>query len=367
MTISFCRRIFAALFVLAVAACAAEGQKERGNEPVGVVAKTVRMLPEQLRLEAIGSARAVVSAELYPETAGEVSRVRFQAGDYVKQGQPLVELDARRERLAVRLAEVAVREAEQLLSRYRRIEDTGALSESQIEAGETALTSAQIELEQTRVALADRTIRAPFSGHMGITEIDRGDRISPTTAIAQIDNRSTLFIDFAAPEETFARLRTGTVVQVTPYSDPQLRIDARIQAVNSQISREERTFTVRALVDNPGDKLRPGMSFRVLYEADSDTRPAVPEEAIVWGGDGSYLWAIRSGKAVRVPLTIISRREGMVLIDARIKQDERIITRGVQKVRDGQNVNVVAAAKQSSVDATMGSARPEAKARVDGR
>ena len=367
MKISIYRCILAPFFILGLGSCAAEGQQERNNEPVGVVAETVQILPEQLRLEAIGSARAVVSAELYPETAGAVSQVRFQAGDYVKRGQSLVELDARQEKLAVRLAEVAVREAEQLLGRYRRIEDTGALSESQIEAGETALASAQIELEQARVALSNRTIRAPFSGHIGITEIDRGDRISPTTPIAQIDNRSRLFIDFAAPEEAFAKLRPGTVIQVTPYSDPQLRVDARIQVVNSQISLEERTFTLRAVVENLGDKLRPGMSFRVIYEGDSDERPAVPEEAIVWGGDGSYLWAIRSGKSVRVPLTIVSRRDGKVLVDAQIKQDERIITRGVQKVREGQNVNIVAAASQPAVDATMDSAKPQEQTRPNGR
>lgn len=203
-------------------------EQDRGEQPPPVVAQPVQMVAEQTEVEAIGTARAATAAELFPEAAGMVKAVRFTAGDYVRRGEPLVLLDDRREQLAVRLASVAVAEASQLLARYRRIEDTGALSASQIEAGETAVQSAQIELEQARVALADRTVRAPFSGHMGIPQIDRGDRVSTTTLIGTIDDRSRLFIDFPAPEASFDRLRPGTVVALVPYSDPSRTIDARV-------------------------------------------------------------------------------------------------------------------------------------------
>lgn len=176
------------LLPLLLCACGAAEEERAAPPPPAVVASRVAVLPEQRQVEAIGSARAATAAELFPEAAGAVTRVGFAAGDYVRSGQVLVELDSRRERLAVRLADVAVAEASQLLERYRRIEDTGALSASQIEAGETALQAAKIELEQAEVAFADRTVRAPFAGHMGLPQIDRGDRITPTTLIATIDD-----------------------------------------------------------------------------------------------------------------------------------------------------------------------------------
>lgn len=325
-----------------VAGCAAEEEAERRPDPpVTVVTQRVATRPETVRVEAIGSARAATSAELYPESAGLVTDVNFDAGDYARRGEPLVELDARRERLAVELAEVAVKEAEQLLARYRRIEDTGALSASQIEAGETALASAQIELQQARVALADRTVRAPFSGHLGITTVDRGDRITPTTRIAQIDDRSTLYVDFAAPEEVFARLRPGQTVTLTPYSNPDRTIEARVRAVDSTVAADQRTFTVRTAVPNAADRLRPGMSFRIGFEDYGRPRTAVPEAAIVWGGEGAYLWAVRDGRARRVPLEIVSRRDGLVLIDANLAENEIIVVEGVQKVREGQAVRQI--------------------------
>ena len=321
-------------------ACASD-PGERADEAVPVVAEDVRFLPDKVQVEAIGTARAVTSAEIFPESAGRVTRVMFSAGDFVRSGQPLLQLDARQERLAVDSARVQVLEAEQLLGRYRRIEDTGAISESQIEAGETALASAQVALQQAQAELADRVIRAPFSGHIGLTEIDPGDRVSDATPIAQIDQRSRLYIDFPAPEEVFTTLREGQVVQVAAFSDPDNPIEARIVSTDTRVASDTRNFIVRAAIANSGDRFRPGMSFRVMFTRNDATRAAVAEEAIVWGGEGSYLFVVREGKAARIPVTITSRRDGLALVDGALKAGDRVIVEGVQKIRDGQAIRLV--------------------------
>ncbi|MGB3738960.1 MAG: efflux RND transporter periplasmic adaptor subunit [Pontixanthobacter sp.] len=330
---------FAALYLVLPGCSEAELEKE--SDPVPVVAQDVRFLPEETRVEAIGSARASTSAEVYAETAGRVTAVLFSAGDYVTKGETLLRLDDRQERLAVDAARVRVREADQLLSRYRRIEDTGALSESQIEAGETALASARVALSQAQTTLSDRTVRAPFSGHVGLTEIDAGDRVNDTTPIAQIDQRGTLYVDFPAPEAVFNALRPGQVVQVTPFSDPSRTIDARVVATDTSISQESRDFIVRTAIPNRNDNLRPGMSFRVVFTRNDETRPAFPEQAIVYGGEGAHIFVVRDGKAARVPVTITSRREGLVFVDGALRRGDRIIVEGVQKVRDGQDIRLV--------------------------
>lgn len=329
------------LCFLALLGGCTETEAEPPRPVVPVVAEAVRFLPEQLQVEAIGSARAETSAEIFPETAGRVTRVLFTAGDFVRAGQPLIELDARQERLAVEAAQVQVREADQLLGRYRRIEDTGAISDSQIEAGETALASARVALEQAQAALADRTVRAPFAGYIGLTEIDVGDRVNDSTPIAQLDRRATLFVDFPAPEAVFAALRPGQVVEVTPFAEQSRSIDARVVTTDSRIAADTRDFIVRTVIDNGDDTLRPGMSFRVIFTRNGETRAALPEQAIVWGGEGSYLFTVRDGKARRVPVTITSRRDGLVFVDGAVRPQDRIITEGVQKVRDGQDIRLV--------------------------
>ncbi len=315
-----------------------------------VVAQAIRILPEQLEIEAIGSDRAETSAEIFAETAGRVTSVLFTAGDFVRKGQPLLRLDARAEQLAVDAARVQVREADQLLSRYRRIEDTGALSESQIEAGETALASARVALEQAQTSLADRIVRAPFSGHVGLTEIDPGDRVNDSTPITQIDQRGTLYVDFPAPEAVFNALRPGQVVQVTPFSDPSRQIDARVVTTDNRISQDSRNFIVRTAIPNSGDRLRPGMSFGVVFTRNGEARPAVPEQAIVWGGEGSHLFVVREGKARRVPVTITARREGAVFVDGAPRRNDRVIVEGVQKIRDGQEIRLVRGSRAAKQD-----------------
>ncbi|MDP4538786.1 efflux RND transporter periplasmic adaptor subunit [Qipengyuania sp. DY56-A-20] len=333
-------RVAAVFSCLMMVACS-NPEPEPERDPVPVVAQPIRMLPETLEIEAIGSARASTSAEIFPETAGRVTAVLFAAGDFVREGAPLLRLDARQEQLAVDAARVQVREADQLLGRYRRIEDTGAISESQIEAGETALASARVALQQAETALADRVVRAPFSGHVGLTDIDRGDRVNDSTPITQIDQRGTLYVDFPAPESVFNALRPGQVVQVTPFSDPARTIDARVVTTDSRVSQDSRDFIVRTAIPNPDDQLRPGMSFRVVFSRNGETRAAVPEQAIVWGGEGSHLFVVRDGKASRVPVTITARREGLVFVDGRVNASDRVIVEGVQKVREGQEIRLV--------------------------
>ncbi|MFL0357706.1 efflux RND transporter periplasmic adaptor subunit [Erythrobacter sp. GH1-10] len=337
------------LIATALAACSSEPQS-RGERSVTVVAKPVQFVQEERVVEAIGTARAARSAELYPEVSGQVVAVRFKPGSFVRKGQPLVELDARQERLALRLAEVRVQEAEQLLGRYRRIEDTGALSESQIEAGETALAAAKIERDQAAVALEERTIRAPFSGHISFSEIDPGDRVTPQTLIAQLDQRGRLYVEFNAPEAVFKRLRPGETVEVSAFSDPDSSIASSIEAVDSAIEQEQRSYRVRTVIDNRDDRFRPGMSFSVRFADEGQSRPAVPEASVVWGGDGSSIFAVRDGKAARVPVTISSRREGTALLAADIDAGTLIIIEGVQKVREGQAVTLVESPERPAAD-----------------
>ncbi|WP_137681776.1 efflux RND transporter periplasmic adaptor subunit [Aurantiacibacter suaedae] len=349
-------RKFALTSICLLLAACANAEDERPAEEVPVIAQEVRFVPELSQVEAIGTARAATSAELYPETAGRVTRVLFRAGDYVRGGAALLQLDDRSERLDVEAARVSVREANQLLGRYRRIEDTGAISESQIEAGETALAAAQVALRQAQTALADRTVRAPFSGHVGLTEIDVGDRVNDATPITQIDQRGTLYVDFPAPEEVFANLSPGGTVEVTPFAEPERTIEAEVVATDNRVSQNSRDFIVRTAIANPDDKLRPGMSFRVQFTQRGTMRPSVPEQAIVWGGEGSHLFLVRDGKALRVPVTITSRRDGRVFVDGRITRNDRVIVEGVQKVRDGQDIRVVPQARQPEQDVRVNTA-----------
>lgn len=343
---SLSRLILLGLFSSGVVACS--GQDETGassGQSFGETATRVVAGPVSFdfirnQYQAVGTARAQLSADIYPETAGEVRRVGFTSGEYVEQGDLLIQLEDRGERLAVQRAEVAVRDAEQLIDRYERIDVPEAISESQIDVARTALDAARIDLELAKDELSDRRVLAPFSGHVGLTEIDPGARVTQQTVITRLDDRSRLFVDFDAPEQVFGTLGPGDPLSIEPFSLASGPVDVVVDVVDSGVDPQTRSFTVRAILDNQDDIYRPGMSFRVAFERLGERLPTLPEAALLYGGDGAYVWTVEDGRAVRTPVDVASRVAGEVLIRGDISEGTLIVTEGVQKVREGGELSI---------------------------
>jgi membrane fusion protein (multidrug efflux system) len=290
------------------------------------------------RVEAVGTSRARQSVTLYPEVSGEVEAVLFKTGEAVEAGQPLVRLDARDQRLAVALAEVELADAERLYSRYKRSEGAGAVTESTLDEAKSAVDRARIALERARVNLTYRTIAAPFRGHVGITDLDVGARVDPSTAVASLDDRSELLVTFTVPELFYGQVVRGQRLDVSTWNSDSARNQGEVIEVDSRVDAQTRSFTVRARVANPEDRLRPGMSFRVQLPLTGGEFPVIPEVALQWGGDGAYVWAVKNGVAERVPATIVQRLPGSILVESNLPTGTPIVTEGIQRLREGQPV-----------------------------
>lgn len=330
---------FAAISVL----CAC-GSEEAGPDASRAAATRVIVEPttyesEQTRVEAVGTSRAIRSVELHPESSGEVVAVNFQPGQRVSVGDVLVELDPRDAALAVQLAEVRLKDAERLFERYRKTGSSGAVLPTTIDAAETQAEAARIELDKARVALDHRTIEAAFDGHVGITEIDAGDRVDPSTLITTLDDRSALLVSFEVPEALIGELRVGDAVSLGTWADRENRLSGEIVDIGSRIDPATRTFAARARVQNDDDDLRPGMSFRVRIEIDGNEYPVIAETAVQWGAEGAYVWGVVDGVAVRIPVNIVQRNKGRVLVDANLDRGALIVVEGIQRMREGVAVD----------------------------
>jgi RND family efflux transporter MFP subunit len=300
-----------------------------------VLVAEAEVRPERTLIEAVGTGEAVRSATLYPADSGEVVAVTIRPDARVMQGDLLLELDRRAEELAVEMAEVRVEEARRLLNRYERTAGSGAVPESTVDEARAALQSARIELRQAEVALEDRMVLAPFDGRIGMTDVDVGDRIGPDDPIATLDDRSALFVDFPIPEIFLERVAVGQAILVAPWASRDRPVQGEIVELGSRVDRESRSFTARARVPNEADRLRPGMSFAVSLELSGRRYPLVPEVAVQWGGDGAFLWVVRDGTARRVPVTVVQRQEGTVLVDADVAAGEPVVVEGIQRMREG--------------------------------
>ena len=338
------RQLFAttiALGVLLTAACseAPEAPRAAADRGVPVIAEPLQFERARTRAEAVGTSRAALSAEIHPATSGEVTSVDFEPGQYVSAGDVLVEIDRRKETLAVEQATLQLEEAERLYDRYQRSAASGAVVPTMVDAARTAAGLARVELRRAQIALQDRTITAPFDGFVGSTDIDRGDRVTPDTLVTTLDDRSHLFISFDIPEIFIGELLPGDSVTLETWGATVPRVAGEIVDIGSRIDPQTRTFAVRAKVENVDDRLRPGMSFRVGVDVEGDMYAVIAETGLQWGTEGAYVWSIDEGKAVRKPVRIIERREGRVLVDGDLASGDIIVVEGVQRMRDGIDVS----------------------------
>jgi RND family efflux transporter MFP subunit len=314
------------------------------------------------RVEAVGTSRAIRSVVIHPAASGRVVAVNFEPGQFVPAGHVLLELDSRDEKLAVELARVRLADAERLLDRYRRTGSSGAVLPTEIDAARTGAEAARIELGRAQVALDDRSIEAPFDGHVDFTDVDPGDRVNPDTDITTIDDRNALLVSFEIPEMLVGRLTEGSTVDFTSWNDPDSQRSGTVVELGSRIDPTSRTLVARATVDNTDDALRPGMSFRVSVNIGGRLYPVLAETAVQWGAEGAYAWLIVDGVARRTPVNIVQRQKGRILVDADLSEGDLIVVEGLQRMREGTAVeyDIPGLALQNATEHAAGSAPSEA-------
>jgi len=285
---------------------------------------------------AVGTARARASVTLFPEAAGVVTGIHFESDGRVKQGDLLLSLDDRDQKLAVELAKVDLAEAERVVRRFTTVNARNAnIAESQIDEAKAVVDAAQIALRQAEVDLDRRHLKAPFDGWMGITEIDQGDRIDTSTLVSTIDDRSQLLVNFTVPETYVGQVRTGTPVTVKLWNNQADGVNGEVVAVDSRVDPMSRAFTARAAIDNQSDRFRPGMAFEIGIDVERGRFLSVPDVSVQWGADGAYIWVVDNNTASRRNIKLIKRLPNRLLIEADLPAGTQVIAEGVQAMREG--------------------------------
>ncbi len=319
----------------------AESSQRKAKRPTAtrVLVEALELAQDRVVVRAVGTGDARKSAAIHPSVSGEVIAVKFKAGQRVRKGAVLVRLDDQHQKLAVRLTRVVLRKAKRDVARLEKLAASGHASRARLDTTQTELESASVRHAQAEANLADRTIVAPFSGVIGLTEISTGDRVTDDTMIATLDDRSKILVDFNLPEDYAARVRLGNTVTVSPSTNPERRIEGTIFAMGSRIEPTSRSLRVRATIANPDETIRPGTSFNVELVFAGRTYPRVREIAVLWSRDGAYLWRAAAGKAEKVFVKLVRRNRGRILIDGPLKPGDLVVVEGVQGLRAGQRLD----------------------------
>ncbi|MDP5034714.1 MAG: efflux RND transporter periplasmic adaptor subunit [Alishewanella sp.] len=320
----------------------AQAQQARGGQAAQVIVMPLSFEQQSSRIEAVGTAEAVRSVVIYPAVADKVTAVNFLPGQLVEQGDVLLQLDDRRQQVAVDRVTIQLADAERTVNRLQESRQRGAIAQSDLDDAITNRDLLKVQMAEAKTNLEDRTVRAPFSGVVGLTDVEAGDRITLQTPITTLDNREQLLVNFVAPEAALPILSAQGSVSLQPWLSQGETIAAVISQVDSRIDTANRSIRARALLDNAQDQYRPGMSFRVILELKGDSYAVVPEAALLWGATSAYVWLMQDNKAVRVDVQIIQRLSGRLLVAGALNAGDMLIVEGVQSLRNDQAVTAVA-------------------------
>lgn len=321
------------------AAEAGAGAKEAAAVPV--IVETARYQSSAAMVEAVGTGVAIKSVTLFPEAAGQVENVLFDAGEEVALGTALLRLDDEDEVLAVELAKVRLDATRLALQRYEQAAPSGAVSATEVDAARSDVDAAKIELSRAELALRRRTLLAPFAGVLGIPEVEEGDRITESTPVATLDDRSALLVDFEVPESLAYGVQIGQSLTATAWALPGRSFVGEVQQLASRIDPDSRTLRVRAHVLNEDDALRSGMSFVITVPLTGNMLPSVPSVSVQWNREGAFVWRVgEDGRAEKVAVDVRRRSDDWVLVEAEIAEGDRIVVEGVQRLREGTPVEI---------------------------
>lgn len=312
--------------------------------PPAIVAMTVaerQAVPHYLT--GIGSIAAVHQVTIASQVGGAVTQILFTAGQDVTAGQPLVQLDDGPEQGDLRNFEAQQRYDALTLRRNQELAAKQAVSQSTVDQSQSLLDQANAGIAKTKALIAQKLIRAPFAGRLGVRQVEVGQYVAPGTAMVSLTDLSQLYINFTLPEQTAAALTVGQDVEIGVDAYPEQSFKARINAIEPQITADTRTIRLQAVMDNPGGKLLPGMfaNVRVLLPARPDVI-TVPETAVDNTLYGDSVYVVEPDgtdakgqpvlKAKRVKVTTGEHVGGRVAILGGIQAGDRIVALGQNKV-----------------------------------
>jgi membrane fusion protein, multidrug efflux system len=317
---------------------------QKAGPPPEVVSTTpVQQQTWEDALTAVGSVVAAKGVALSNDAPGVVTRLHFESGASVTQGQILVELDSNVER-AQRDSLRARRDlSETSLKRTQALVSSGALAPAQLDSDESVYKSLTADASALDAQIARKVIRAPFSGRLGLRGINLGQYLAPGTTITVLEAIQTVYVDFALPQQQLGNLRTGLSVRALDASRGTQLAKGTISAIEPQVDPLTRSVKVRASMPNREEKLRPGMFVQVsVLLPDQRSVLTIPATAVVHAtyGDSVFLADSRSdgapGKVARQQFIRVGETRGdfTSVVDG-VKPGEEVVTAGAFKLRNG--------------------------------
>ncbi|MGH8109904.1 MAG: efflux RND transporter periplasmic adaptor subunit [Arenimonas sp.] len=365
---------FIALTAISVALISACGKDEQqggpgagnarggqGGPPAVVISALVEEKNWGERVQAVGTARAKESIEIASRVSDKISRVHFESGDSVRAGQVLVSLQTGSDTANVALAQAQLKDADRQFIRGEQLAKEKLVSASQLDTLRSNRDAARARVQAAQATLADRAILAPFSGVLGLRQVSPGQLMSAGTVITTLDDVSKIKVDFSLPEVQLANLKVNLAIEARSDAYPKEVFTGRVISVDSRVDMQSRSIAAQAEIDNPDNRLRPGMLLEINVMQMQRNALVIPELALLQLGSESFVYRVTlDGNAEKVVVKPGSRSFGYVEIIQGLKAGDRIVVEGTSKLRSGQAVTEFGSEPAKGGDGKLGNKKAQA-------
>lgn len=302
-------------------------------------------------LYAIGTFAAKNGVEINSEVGGIISKIHFESGQHVDAGDPLIQMDDSVDQATLSDNEAQLAFAELNFKRQQELIKTHSTSVSKVDETRAQLKQAQAAVAKTKALIAQKLIRAPFSGELGIRKVDLGEYITAgTTKIVSLQSLDPLYIDFNLPEQNLPQLSVGQSVHLQSDAFPKREFSGKITAINSKVDPQTHNILAQAEVPNPKHELLPGMFATVEIELPAmDKVVTVPYTAIDYTLYGDSVFVVHEDKTIeRIFVVVGDKQNNRVVIKSGLKAGQVVVDSGQLKLNNGASVIINNSVKQGS-------------------
>ncbi len=314
-------------------------QRERPASKVNAISPIMEVVRDSVN--AVGNLRALDQVELTTEVSGRVVEMNLDSGKRVSRGQLLLRLDDRQARADLKVAEATLADARRQYERAQRLQANNSISRSQVDELRTAMDVAEAQRESARTRLDNHRIEAPFDGVIGLSEISLGAYLASGTSVATLDSTDRMELGFSIPERFLGQVQMGQMVRGTSPAYPGEGFQGELVELGTRINELSRTLPVRAIIDNPEGKLRPGQFMSANLTLREREALVIPEQAVMIRGDDKYVFIAEDGIARRISVSLGSRSPGLVEVSEGLSLEDRVIVTGQDRLSSGDRIDVV--------------------------
>lgn len=317
-------------------------EKDKGKNKMVAKVTGIVLQPQEFsdKLSLSGSIEANEQINVRSEVSGIVESINFTEGSNVSKGQILFKVNDIELRAQLGKAKTAQNLASENSRRAKLLLDKEAISQEEFDIASADFKSAQSETQLIQAQLAKTTIRAPFSGKIGLRSISKGTYVTPETVVAKLVNNAQVKITFSVPEKYSSQLKQNGTLNFTVAGSPT-NFTAKIYALEPEVDVDTRTLRVRAIAENSDGKLLPGTFANVTLPLDKiNDALFVPTEALIPIQNGKKVFVSQGGKAKEIVVETGARTDKNILITQGLKVGDTVLTTGVMSLKNDSPVKV---------------------------